>query len=173
MVVPKIEISKSFETRVFVERKLTTNFPCESEQKVKAKQNYIKVKTESISCTRVVTSKFKVLPTFHHVQMSNDPHLELLPFLFWWVPTKCLGNLWAIWNNWKCTNFSNLLLPNVPHSKLFSYFVCVQEKTSLCSRKHKRLFWKKTSNFDLNFCTRLEKSNLKVSDLIGILRFEK
>ena len=157
MVVPKIEISKSFETRVFVERKLTTNFPCESEQKVKAKQNYIKVKTESISCTRVVTSKFKVLPTFHHVQMSNDPHLELLPFLFWWVPTKCLGNLWAIWNNCKCTNFSSHLLPNAPHSKLFSYFYCVQEKTSLCSRKHRRLFLVKNFQFWLDFLYKVRK----------------
>ena len=30
---------QSFETRLFAERKLATNFPCESEQRVKMKRN--------------------------------------------------------------------------------------------------------------------------------------
>ena len=70
---------------------------------------------------------------------------------------KYLGNLWSIWNNWKCTNFSSHILLNVPHSKLFSYFVFVQENTSLCSRKHKGLFLEKNFQFWLEFLYTVRK----------------
>ena len=40
---------KSFETSVFAERKLATNFPCESEQKVKMKRNLYITKSWSVA----------------------------------------------------------------------------------------------------------------------------
>ena len=69
---------------------------------------YIKVKTESISCTRVVTSSSKsYFSSRSNVQYPTFKAFFFFLFFFLNIQTKCLGNLWAIWNNCKCTNFSN------------------------------------------------------------------
>ena len=151
IVVQKIEISKTFEPRVFSERKLTTNFPCESDQRVTVKQNYIEVKAESISCTHIVTSKFQVLPTFCHVQMSNDPFKAFFFLVFLLVPTKCLGNLQAIWNNCKCTNYAATSY-QMFHIKSYSLILIMPRKKHPHVQGNKNgPFWRKSLYFDLFF----------------------
>ena len=85
---------------------------------------YIKVKTESISCTRVATSKFQVL----HFIMFKCPtsHIQTFFYIFY---CECLLNVWVICGPFgviaNAPIFPASLFPNVPHSKLVSNFYCV------------------------------------------------
>ena len=105
---------QSFETRLFIERKLATNFRCDPSRDSRWSGIYIKVKTESISSIGMVTSKFLVsLFITFKCQMSNvkcplnfqymDGDFQVPPLIYLgfavWVFDHCLltsNRLWAL-----------------------------------------------------------------------------